>query len=85
MPATAGLTVEEIHAAADGLDAQGLRPTLQAVRKALGRGSFTTISAAMSSWRPPEANVMSAEETKEFVAKEEADLRALWENDPWTK
>jgi tripartite-type tricarboxylate transporter receptor subunit TctC len=28
-------------------------------------------------------NVMSAEETKEFVEKEEADLRALWENDPW--
>jgi len=80
MPATTGLTVEEIHAAADGLDAQGLRPTLQAVRKALGRGSFTTISAAMSSWRPPQASVTSAEEPVPGAVSERADVFAaqLW-------
>ncbi len=80
MPATTGLTVEEIHAAADGLDAQGLRPTLQAVRKALGRGSFTTISAAMSSWRPPQASVTSAEEPVPATVSERADVFAaqLW-------
>ena len=80
MPATTGLTVEEIHAAADGLDAQGQRPTLQAVRKALGRGSFTTISAAMSSWRPPQASVMSAEEPVPGAVAERTDVFAaqLW-------
>ena len=80
MPATTGLTVEEIHAAADGLDAQGLRPTLQAVRKALGRGSFTTISAAMSSWRPPQASVTTAEEpVPDAVAERAAGFAAqLW-------
>lgn len=46
-----GLTVEQIHAAADGLDAEGIRPTLAAVRRRLGSGSFTTISEAMTSWR----------------------------------
>lgn len=45
------LTTEQIHAAADTLDAEGVRPTLAAVRKRLGAGSFTTISEAMSSWR----------------------------------
>jgi tripartite-type tricarboxylate transporter receptor subunit TctC len=30
-------------------------------------------------------NVMSDEEVKAFIAKEEADLRALWETDPWQK
>jgi chromosome segregation ATPase len=80
MPATTGLTVEEIHAAADGLDAQGQRPTLQAVRKALGRGSFTTISAAMSSWRPPQASVMSAEEPVPGAVAERTEAYAaqLW-------
>ena len=47
----AGLTTEQVHAAADELDALGVRPTLAAVRKKLGRGSFSTISDAMSSWR----------------------------------
>ena len=30
-------------------------------------------------------NVMNAEEVKAFITKEEADLRALWESDPWQK
>lgn len=45
------LTTEQIHAAANALDAEGVRPTLAAVRKRLGAGSFTTISEAMTSWR----------------------------------
>ena len=80
MPATTGLTVEEIHAAADGLDAQGLRPTLNAIRKAVGRGSFTTISAAMSSWQPPQASVTTAHEPVPDAVAERADGFAaqLW-------
>ncbi len=44
------LTQEEIWAVADRLDAEGKAPTLAAVRKALGSGSFTTISEAMREW-----------------------------------
>lgn len=45
------LTKEAIWAVADRLDAAGKPPTLAAVRKALGSGSFTTISEAMREWR----------------------------------
>jgi hypothetical protein len=44
-------TTTEIHAIADRLAATGQRPTLAAVRKELGGGSFTTISEAMKDWR----------------------------------
>ncbi|MGC9008970.1 MAG: DNA-binding protein [Halothiobacillaceae bacterium] len=44
------LTRDDIWAAADRLDAEGKAPTLAAVRKALGSGSFTTISEAMREW-----------------------------------
>lgn len=45
------LTTQDIHASADALAEQGIKPTLAEVRKALGGGSFTTISEAMKSWR----------------------------------
>lgn len=45
------LTTQQIHAVADQLHADGTKPTLAEVRKALGGGSFTTISDAMQSWR----------------------------------
>ena len=45
------LTTQDIHATADTLAEQGIKPTLAEVRKALGGGSFTTISDAMKSWR----------------------------------
>jgi hypothetical protein len=45
------LTTQDIHATADTLAEQGVKPTLAEVRKALGGGSFTTISDAMKSWR----------------------------------
>jgi len=41
----------QISAAADELNAAGLRPTLVAVRALLGGGSFTTISPALAEWR----------------------------------
>lgn len=43
----ASITKERIFAIAEELDAAGVNPTLAAVRKALGGGSFTTISEAM--------------------------------------
>lgn len=44
------LTRDDIWAVADRLDAEGKATTLAAVRKALGSGSFTTISEAMREW-----------------------------------
>lgn len=44
-------TKERIFEIADLIDAGGQKPTLAAVRKALGGGSFTTISEAMKEWR----------------------------------
>ena len=45
------ITTQQIHAIADQLHEQGIKPTLAEVRKALGGGSFTTIGEAMKSWR----------------------------------
>jgi chromosome segregation ATPase len=45
------LTVQNIHATADRIAAEGHLPTLAKVRSALGSGSFTTISEAMKSWK----------------------------------
>lgn len=44
------ITKSEIFAAADRIVAEGGNPTLAAIRKALGGGSFTTISEAKKEW-----------------------------------
>ena len=49
------ITAEQIFAVADELDAAGQNPTLAAVRKILGGGSFTTISEAMTEWKAKKA------------------------------
>ena len=46
---------EDIFRVADELDSAGQRPTLAAVRKVLGGGSFTTISEFMTEWRAGKA------------------------------
>lgn len=48
-------TKERIFDIADEIDAGGQNPTLAAVRKAIGGGSFTTISEAMKEWRSRKA------------------------------
>lgn len=45
------ITTKDIHAVADQIVAEGGSPTLANVRKALGGGSFTTISEAMQEWK----------------------------------
>jgi predicted regulator of Ras-like GTPase activity (Roadblock/LC7/MglB family) len=45
------VTREMIWKSANELDAEGVKPTLVAVRKRVGGGSFTTISEAMAEWR----------------------------------
>jgi chromosome segregation ATPase len=46
---------DDIFKAADTLDAAGQSPTLAAVRKALGGGSFTTISEPLNEWKAKKA------------------------------
>jgi chromosome segregation ATPase len=48
-------TTTRIFEIADELDAAGHNPTLASVRKALGGGSYTTISQAMTEWRARKA------------------------------
>lgn len=45
------ITTQDIHATADKLAEQGIKPTLAEVRAALGGGSFTTIGESMKTWR----------------------------------
>ena len=45
------ITLQDIHAVADTIAAEGGKPTLAIVRKALGGGSFTTISEGMQAWK----------------------------------
>jgi chromosome segregation ATPase len=45
------ITKDDVFKVADALDAAGQSPTLAAVRKALGGGSFTTISQPLSEWK----------------------------------
>ena len=49
------ITKKSIFDAADALDAGGQRPTLVAIRKAVGGGSFTTISEVMKEWQAVKA------------------------------
>jgi len=49
------ITKDQIFAVADELDAGGQNATLAAVRKALGGGSFTTISEGMTEWKARKA------------------------------
>ena len=49
------ITRDQIFAVADEIDAAGQNATLAAVRKALGGGSFTTISEGMTDWKARKA------------------------------
>jgi predicted nucleic acid-binding Zn-ribbon protein len=75
------ITKEQIFAAADELDAGGQSPTLSAVRKAVGGGSFTTISEAMTEWKARRAakEAPASEPVPDAVADRlEAATRDLW-------
>lgn len=49
------ITKDRIFEVAEAMDAAGQVPTLAAVRKAIGGGSFTTISEAMTEWKTHKA------------------------------
>lgn len=74
------ITTEDIHRAADELDSEGIRPTLAAVRKRVGSGSFTTISEGMAAWRNSKAvSAPAPEPLPDAVAERIAALGAdVW-------
>lgn len=53
------ITREQIFIIASTLNAEGIRPTLAAVRRRLGAGSFTTISDALNEWKVLQASQQS--------------------------
>ena len=52
------ITKEQVWAAAEELAAEGLRPTLEAVRQRIG-GSYTTIGPALNEWKARHAEKAS--------------------------
>ena len=52
------ITKEQVWAAAEELAAEGLRPTLEAVRQRIG-GSYTTIGPALNEWKARQAEKAS--------------------------
>ncbi len=74
-------TKEEIWKIADDMEKRGEKPTLAAVRKAAGGGSYTTISEAMSEWR--ERKDRAELEKASFVPEEIVDVllvagKSIW-------
>lgn len=59
------ITKSDIFSAANAIAAEGCSPTLAAVRKALGGGSFTTISEGMQEWRIKHKAKIEAEPLRE--------------------
>lgn len=77
------LTAEKIHAEADKIAAQGERPTLARVRKALGGGSFSTISEAMQVWREQQTqeHALAEVEVPESLSERVEQLKAAaWQS-----
>ena len=73
-------TKDEIWSAAQTLADAGERPTLAAVRKAVGGGSFTTISEAMAEWRGRQAIAEPVREPAPVAVSQQAAVLAaeLW-------
>ena len=76
------ITKDQIFAIADEINAAGQNATLAAVRKALGGGSFTTISDGMTEWKARKA----AKETplREPAPSAVADRLAELGSEIWT-
>ena len=60
-PGRAGVSFEQVAAAAQQLLAAGQRPTSRAVRNALGTGSLTTIQAHLAAWQTTQPKQVAAE------------------------
>ena len=68
------ITTEQIHATADQLASEGIKPTQTAVRERLGGGSFTTIVEALKTWRQEQHTTA---QLAEVVLPNDLDILAL--------
>lgn len=77
------MSEQEIHAAADGLQQEGRKVTVQAVRERLGGGSNSHIAPSLRSWRARAGDAAAAREAPEGLRRAEDDtirgaVRRLW-------
>jgi hypothetical protein len=75
------ITRDQIYTVANTLNTQGTRPTLAAVRRMLGAGSFTTISDALNEWRmlqSTETDSTRADLPASFIERLNTFGSALW-------
>lgn len=78
-----GVTREAVWAAAEQIDASGASVTLDAVRDALGGGSFSTITPLVRAWKTERRNkrqVTIEPAPSGLVQKGEAFMSAIWQN-----
>lgn len=77
------ITRDQIYAIANTLNSQGTRPTLAAIRRLLGAGSFTTISEALNEWKMLQSTEAASNQIKEappesFRSQLQAFGASLW-------
>lgn len=75
------ISKDQIWAAADAIQAEGKSPTLSAVRKAVGGGSYSTIQDAMAEWKSRRA--ARASEAREPVPAAVSERLAQFGSDLW--
>ena len=67
----AGINQDDVFRAAQAIwDKEGKRPTQEAVRAVLGRGSFATISKHLKEWREEYKDSLTAPEAEETIPEE---------------
>ncbi|MDO4682770.1 MAG: DNA-binding protein [Lautropia sp.] len=73
------ITKEQVFQAADELVAEGLKPTMEAVRQRVG-GSYTTIGPALKAWKEKQTAVSPAIEAMpaELAGKVSALMNEVW-------
>ncbi|KND60572.1 KfrA protein [Candidatus Burkholderia verschuerenii] len=76
------ITRDAIWQVADALDAEGIKPTLAAVRKKVGGGSYTTIHEAMTEWKS--RRQQAATPAADPAPPELADRAASMAGEIWT-
>ena len=76
------ITTQDIHKAADQLQAQGIKPTQTNVREHLGGGSFTTINEALRTWRAEQDETAQLQEVilpNNLAESSHALIAKVWE------
>lgn len=76
------ITTEQIHATADQLASEGIKPTQTAVRERLGGGSFTTIAEALKTWRQEQDTTAQLAEVvlpNDLAERSHTLIAQLWE------